>query len=167
MASAQRGLTATTLAAYHHFQCDLYLHNTYNTPSRRGKSGNPGQPEPSELTKATLNRGNTWETKLFSWLDDNGLLLRVYGGFLDGDGIREVISVDERDHFFVAGLSFVPPADTFERKFRERGHKPVRFGVAKPDLVEIKRVGNDVLWQVVDAKSSGNVKVRWLKAHDV
>lgn len=162
----KRGLTATALAAYHHFQCDLFLHSTYHSPFRRGSLAF-SHPELPELTKATLNRGNDWEASLFTWLDSNGLLLRVFGGFLDGSGIQEVIEVDERSHFFVAGLSFLPPVEAFKQRFNQHGREPVQFGVAKPDLLEIKKEGNTILWRVIDAKSSGYVKVRFLTAHSL
>lgn len=68
--------------------------------------------------------------------------------------------MDDRDHFFVAGLTFWPPANAFQAKFLENGHDPVHFSIAKPDLVEIRRDSKGMtLWQVVDAKSCLKVKV--------
>lgn len=119
------------------------------------------RPELSELTKATFSRGDKWESTLFSWLDAKGLLLTILGGSLEGQEIEESIDIDERDHFFVAGLSFIPPANAFESKFRENGQTPIQFGVAKPDLVEIqKQEDGTISWRVIDAKSSAEVKVR-------
>ncbi|KAH8115406.1 hypothetical protein DFH11DRAFT_1759716 [Phellopilus nigrolimitatus] len=155
-AARQKGITATTLAVHHHLQCDLFLYNSYHGTSKN--SARHWQ-ESSELTRATLSRGDKWESSLFAWLDGKGLLLQVLGGFLEGPEIQEVIEIDERDHFFVSGLSFVPPASAFESKFRANHRAPVRFGVAKPDLVEIRKEKDGTIrWQVVDAKSSVAVK---------
>ncbi|EJD07958.1 uncharacterized protein FOMMEDRAFT_73019 [Fomitiporia mediterranea MF3/22] len=155
----KKTISATTLAVHHHLQCDLFLCNSYHGSESYRSNGARSRPTPSELTKAILSRGDRWESTLFSWLDENNLLLRVLGGSLTGEEIQEVVEIDERDHFFVAGLSFVPPASAFEKKFRAKGRNPVQFGVAKPDLVEIKKEKDGtILWQVVDAKSSAEVK---------
>ena len=79
---------------------------------------------------------------------------------LEGQDLQEVIELDERDHFFVSGLALKPPNVVFEAMFRSKGHNPVRFGIAKPDLVEVRRERNgSIRWQVIDAKSSSDVKV--------
>ncbi|KAI5119162.1 hypothetical protein M0805_008645 [Coniferiporia weirii] len=154
-AARQKTLSATTLAVHHHLQCDLFLYNSYNG---LGEVGTARHPRLSETTKATFSRGDKWEATLFAWLDKKGLLLEVLGGNLEGHEIQEVIEIDERDHFFVSGLSFAPPTDAFATKFRINNRQPVRFGLAKPDLVEIRKERGVIRWQVVDAKSSAEVK---------
>jgi len=97
---------------------------------------------------------------LFRWLDEKGLLLTVHSSALEADDIYEIIQFDERDYFFVAGLSFWPPKDALAAEFLKAGTDPVAFGLAKPDLVEIRR-GQDgtITWTVIDAKASQAMKV--------
>lgn len=160
-------LSATNLAIHHHLQCDLYLHNVYYGPPRStyeqdnvaiATDASPGVT--STITAAHLSRGNDWEAKLLSWLDSEGLLMRVASGVLDGDDVQSLIelALDERDHFFIAGLTLQPPMDALRSK--SQGHAlPVQFGVAKPDLIEVKmdKTGK-ATWQVIDAKASSDVK---------
>jgi hypothetical protein len=152
-------LSATNLASAHHLGCDLYLHHTYHgsdTPHTR-------QNQPSELSKAQFARGNDWESTLFNWLDDEGVLLTIRSSPLEADEIFEILQFDERDHFFIAGLSFRPPKN-FAAEFLKAGAQPVAFGIAKPDLVEITR-GEDgtITWKVIDAKASEAMKVFYLE----
>lgn len=75
--------------------------------------------------------------------------------------MQEVIEIDERDHFFVTGLVLKPPDAAFKAFFRANGHNPVQFSIAKPDLLEVRKEKDGTIrWQVIDAKSSSNVKVR-------
>lgn len=149
-------LSATNLAAGHHLGCDLYLHHTYHGSETKGEE----QHLPSELSKAQFARGNIWELALFKWLDDESLLLTVLSRPLEADEIREIIQFDERDHFFIAGLSFWPPKEALAAEFVKAGTQPVHFGLAKPDLIEITRDQDGfITWKVVDAKASQMVKV--------
>ena len=71
----------------------------------------------------------------------------------------ENILADDREHFFIAGLRFWPPQERLSERFRVLGTQPVTFGLSKPDLVEIVRKGEKVVWKVIDAKASKAVKV--------
>ena len=150
-------LSATNLASAHHLNCDLYLHHVYH--------GSPDSQHnrlstPSELSKAQFARGNDWEWTLFRWLDEEGLLLTVHSGALGADDIFEIIQFDDRDHFFVAGLTFRPPKDALAAEFLKAGTDPVAFGLAKPDLVEIRRSQDGtIIWTIIDAKASQSMKV--------
>ena len=115
----------------------------------------------SEILKATFTRGEHWEASLLTWLDEQDLLLKVAGSVLEGQDVQEIIEIDERDHFFVTGLVFRPPESAFVAKFRANGRDPVQFSIAKPDLLEVrKEKDGSIRWQVIDAKSSSDVKVR-------
>ncbi|KDR81268.1 hypothetical protein GALMADRAFT_60708 [Galerina marginata CBS 339.88] len=142
-------LTATGLALYQHFGCDLYIHNIYHNPS--SPSTNSTQKLP-ESTKALLNRGLQWESTLFSWLDRSGLLLTIPAVPIDAEILMENILADPRNHFFVSGVNFWPPETKLKENFVAYGSEPLKFGLAKPDLLEIKRNGMDIQWRVLDAK---------------
>lgn len=152
----KESLSATNLATHHHLGCDLYLHHTYwgTDPAKTRLT------IPSELSKAQFERGNEWESALFSWLDEEGLLLRVFSSALEASEIKDIIQFDERDHFFVAGLSFWPPKEALDAEFAKASTTPVHFGLAKPDLVEIVRDDDgNITWKVIDAKASQEMKV--------
>ncbi|KAJ7209787.1 hypothetical protein GGX14DRAFT_364698 [Mycena pura] len=145
-------LSATNLAAYHHFTCDLYLYNVYHY---RGVARNADLPE---LSKANLERGLDWEQScLFPFLDRGDLLLTVPSTPIDGNALSANIEADDRDHFFVAGITFWPPPE-LKQRFLSAGSDPVDFGLAKPDLLEITRTATGIVWKVIDAKSSKAVK---------
>ncbi len=156
-------LSATKLAIHHHLKCDLYLHNSYHgsgnpSPQRSGKNN---ADTTTELTKAQFQRGNEWEQTLVTWLDAEGLLLHVRStGPLNPAELKDVIEFDERPRFFITGLSFKPPIAAFAERFSANGFRSVKFGIAKPDLVEVKRTNGKIQWQVIDAKASKDVKVR-------
>ncbi|KAG7091140.1 hypothetical protein E1B28_010194 [Marasmius oreades] len=155
MSGSGQSLSATNLAAYHHFNCNLYLHNVYH------KSENVtgiGQVQSKELSKARLRRGVDWEAQLMSWLDEENMLLTVPAFPMTGEDLMENLLLDDREHVFVAGISFWPPQERLNDLYRDCGENPVAFGLAKPDLLEITRVGNSVSWRVVDAKASASVK---------
>jgi hypothetical protein len=148
-------ISATNLAAHHHLQCDLFLHNSYHKASPNLRD------EPSYLTKAQFERGNDWERKLCAWLDQNELLLTVISTALTGRELQDVIEFDDREHFYITGLSFWPPKGAMNEEYVREGEKPVNFGLFKPDLIEVKRTQEGtVLWRVIDAKASKDVKVR-------
>jgi hypothetical protein len=150
-------LSATNLATHHHLQCDLFLYNVYHGSSSdyRHAAANT-----SELTKAQFERGNDWEGSLLAWLDEQGLLLTVRSSVLDADDFKAIIEFDDRDHFYVTGLSFWPPQAAFDQEFLRAGALPVSFGLFKPDLIEITRMpAGTVTWRVIDAKASKGVKV--------
>lgn len=153
----KKSLTATNLAEHQHRNCDLYIHNIYNRASH-GHYTSPASP--SELAKALFKRGNDWEAVLYSWLDDSRLLLKVPAVPLQADSLLENILADERTHFFITGLCFWPPQVQLTDRFVQAGSEPLKFGLAKPDLVEIKRTNDGIQWRVIDAKASKGVKVR-------
>ncbi|RDB25120.1 hypothetical protein Hypma_007621 [Hypsizygus marmoreus] len=152
--SSKASLSATNLAVHHHLNCDLYLHNVYHSQPRL-QSGFQDVPE---LSKAQFQRGNDWEESLFAWLDHENLLLRVPSAPVDPDCLLENIQADNRNHFFIAGLTFRPPHDALKARFVEAGTEPIIFGLAKPDLLEIIRIEAGVRWRVIDAKASAGVK---------
>lgn len=164
----KKSLSATNLAIHHHLQCDLYLYNTYNGSQHLDDHNDAagaqfGSDVTSTITAAHLSRGNDWETKLLSWLDKKCLLVRVASSALEGDDLQALVdcTLDEREHFFISGLALKPPSKALQRNFQEHGnaHQSVQFGVAKPDLLEIKFEDGIVKWQVIDAKASDSVKV--------
>ncbi|THV06207.1 hypothetical protein K435DRAFT_645616 [Dendrothele bispora CBS 962.96] len=157
MVGGKNTLSATNLAAYHHFNCDLYLYNTYHgTAQQTPSKSTPNQV--SELSRAQFQRGIDWETRLLSWLNEQQLLLTVPSVALRGEDLVENILNDDRDRFFISGISFAPPQDDLDRLYIEAGREPVKFGVAKPDLLEIRRVENGFVWKVIDAKASKSAK---------
>lgn len=153
---AKKSLSATNLAVHQHLSCDLYIHNVYN--GRTGPGQDSDTSSPSELSKAQFKRGIDWETSLFSWLDRSNLLLQVPSIPLEADSLLENILADERSHFFISGLTFWPPQDDLKKRFSETWTEPLTFGLAKPDLLEITRVGDRIQWRVIDAKASKHVK---------
>ncbi len=151
-------LTATNLAIYQHLNCDLYIHNIYN--GAKGSAGTELSSSPSELTKAHYKRGLEWESVLYAWLDDSDLLLKIPQIPVEGDTLLENIFADDRNHFFITGLTFWPPETQLAEKFKESLSPPLHFGLAKPDLLEIRRTNDGIQWRVIDAKASQHVKVR-------
>jgi hypothetical protein len=159
MAKAAKSLSATNLAVHHHLNCDLYLHYVYHGSPGSDADGDTTH-GPSALLSAQFERGLEWERRLFKWLDDSDLLLTILSPVTDGLALRTTIECDERTHFFIAGLAFWPPNDAFAQTYDYHGLDAVRFGLAKPDLVEIQRRANGViLWRIIDAKSSKAMKV--------
>jgi hypothetical protein len=156
MPAAKGSLSATNIALYHHLDCDLYLWNTYNGPPMTTESPQ----ESPELSKAQYHRGEEWEATLLAWLDRSNLLLRVPSFPTEAGDLVENILFDDRDHFFIAGLQFWPPQDALNKRYEALGLPPVKFGLAKPDLVEVVRKDGKAIWKVVDAKASRAVKVR-------
>lgn len=154
--SPRKSLTATNLAAHQQLDCDLYIHNVYN--GKGGSAAHTGTSSPSELAKAHFKRGLDWETCLYSWLDRSQLLLRVPSVPLDPDSLLENILADDRKLFFITGLSFWPPQSKLAARFSE-GTEPLTFGLAKPDLLEIRQTDKGIYWRVIDAKASKHVKV--------
>ncbi len=161
--SGKGTLSATNVSLYHHYNCDLFLYNTYN--GVEVPSTVPHVPRPTKLTEARYKRGLEWEARLFSWLDEHNLLLTVPSHPIRGDDLVENILADERDHFFIAGIAFMPPQGQFDEMYRKAGLEPVKFGLAKPDLLEITRVEDRVSWKVIDAKASRMVKVSVASYH--
>jgi hypothetical protein len=158
-----RGLTATNLATHHHLQCDLYLHYTYHGIQKHLGYNTHTSGAPSELAKAQFERGIGWETALYKWLDEEGLLLRLGPVVYTAADLGEMLDLDERGHFFVTGISIQPPNQAFTLTYQhyDPNIKPVTFGIAKPDLVEILRKEDGTCqWRVIDAKSSMQMKVR-------
>lgn len=153
----KHSLSATNLSVYQHLNCNLYIHNVYNGSSQ----GTPDTTSsPSELTKAQCQRGLDWETSLYSWLGRSHLLLKVPSIPLEASSLLENIQADDRNHFFITGLSFWPPQARLAEMFAHTQTEPFNFGLAKPDLLEIKRTNDGVItWRVLDAKASKHVKV--------
>lgn len=153
----KHSLSATNLAVCQHLNCDLYIHNVYNGSRQAVSTSSPE----SELTKAQCKRGLDWETSLYSWLDRSKLLLKVPSMPLEASSLLENIQADDRAHFFITGLTFWPPQAKLAEIFFARARtEPFNFGLAKPDLLEIKRSKDGVInWRVLDAKASKHVKV--------
>lgn len=153
-------LTATNLAEHQHRQCDLFIHKTYHNQPSTPPSSNKPRHGPPELVKAQYQRGMDWEGILFSWLRESDLLLRVPSIPLESEHLLENIQLDERRHFFISGLNFIPPQDELNNIYEELGETHVAFGLAKPDLLEITKTTGGIQWRVIDAKASKFVKVR-------
>ena len=159
-------ISATNLAAYHHYQCDLYLYNTYHGPrvvvADEGQRNHQGRGNTtSAITGARLSRGVDWESTLLDWLDKQDLLVRVSSGALDAAELKSLIELilDEHEHVFITGLALRPPESVFQVFFDKFKTRPVKFAVAKLDLLEIKRDQNGLMkWQVIDAKASTDVQ---------
>ncbi|KAF7315521.1 AAA-12 domain-containing protein [Mycena indigotica] len=146
-------LSATNLSKYHFNSCDLYLHNTYHGNGHDSPVGH------SESTQAHFQRGIDWERAcLMPYLDAQDLLLTIPPRPIDGGILVEHIKADSREHFFMAGVEFLPPMVDFRGRFWEEKNDPVTFGLAKPDLIEIMRIGEHIVWRVVDAKAAKAVK---------
>ncbi|PPQ97622.1 hypothetical protein CVT26_002553 [Gymnopilus dilepis] len=150
--AGKRSITATDLAAHQHFRCDLYLHNVYHGRSVLGQDCDTRGT--STVSRAHLKRGIDWEASLLSWLEKSNLLLRVPPRPIKSDGLLENILADERTHFFITGLSFWPPQHNMDQRFSQEGSEPLVFGLAKPDLLEILKTKEGILWRVIDAKAS-------------
>ena len=153
-------LSATNLAVHHHLSCDLYIHNVYHQHSQPVTPEGPVGPSGNPLTEAQYRRGLDWEATLYSWLDSSNLLLKVPGSPLEADVLMENILAEDRDHFFISGLTFVPPEVQLLERFQQSGMPAVKFGTGKPDLLEVIRSSNGVTWRVIDAKASTAIKVR-------
>ncbi|KDR75650.1 hypothetical protein GALMADRAFT_248246 [Galerina marginata CBS 339.88] len=154
--SAKKSLSATNLAVHQHLSCDLYIHHIYNGIEDRGLY--TGTASPSELAKAQFKRGIDWESSLYSWLDRSHLLLQVPSIPLGADSLLENILADDRSHFFITGLTFWPPQAQLKERFIQAETEPLTFGLAKPDLLEIRRTNNQIQWRVIDAKAAKHVK---------
>jgi hypothetical protein len=156
---AAKSLSATNIATHHHLSCDLYLHYVYHgcgVPEAKGVADGP-----SEFAKAHFERGLGWEGRLYAWLDEQGLLSTIMSGPMDGKELRALLELEDRDYFFLTGVSFWPPNAAFALTYEHNGLDPVRFGLAKPDLVEFKRQEDGIfVWRVLDAKASKEMKVR-------
>lgn len=150
-------LSATNLAVHHHLNCDLYLHNVYH--GERAVGSVDAAQASSSLLEAQFSRGLDWEKCLLTWLDEKEMLLTIPDSPIDGATFYEHLQSADRDHFYVSGLNFFPPREHLEKRFLDAGTDTVKFGIAKPDLVEIKRVNGGFVWKVIDAKASGGVKV--------
>ncbi|KAF8584284.1 hypothetical protein K439DRAFT_1616799 [Ramaria rubella] len=108
-----------------------------------------------------------WEVTLFTHLDQLGLLLINSGPPLSGEDIASIINLDERAHFFVAGIDFLPPQQKLAEEYTKREIRiedVPRFGLAKPDFLEVSWCeGNcKYIWRVIDAKASKDVKTSHL-----
>jgi len=156
--SPKSSLTATNLSIYQHLSCDLYIYNIYNGQGTTATETSAS--DPSELSKAHFQRGLDWETCLYSWLDQSNLLLKVPHVPLEQATFRENLQFDDRDHFYVTGLSFWPPQRELDARFTTFRSEPLNFGLAKPDLLEIRRTETGFQWRVIDAKASKSVKVK-------
>ena len=165
--SGKKSLTATNLAVHQHLKCDLYIHNVYNRAAPVSGQGPVAENTPDELAKAHFKRGLDWEASLYAWLDESGLLLQVPAMPLAAGILLENILADDRTHFFITGLSFWPPQSKLNERFVQAGTEPLKFGLAKPDLVEIRRMNNIIQWRVIDAKASKNVTVRFRACIDM
>ncbi|KDR72127.1 hypothetical protein GALMADRAFT_74428 [Galerina marginata CBS 339.88] len=152
----KRRLTATNLAAFQHFGCDLYLHNTYHGVPEA--THNPHVVARLDTAQLLFKRGMDWEITLFTWLEKAGLLLRMPSAPLDSELFIEGILADDRLHFFIAGITFWPPQSELDRRFSDNDVNPIHFGLAKPDLIEIQRKDNKIFWRVIDAKASKQAK---------
>ena len=87
------------------------------------------------------------------------MLLKVPSIPIEGNRLLQNILADDRSHFFIAGLTFWPPQNELNERFIKMKTEPLVFGLAKPDLLEITKVGQRIQWRVIDAKASKYIKV--------
>jgi hypothetical protein len=121
-------VTATNLAIHAHLQCDLYLHQSYHgvSPARTETSRShihESRKSPAAISVAAFTSGNAWESALLTHLDQLGLLLTNSGPPLSGSDIASIIDLDDRPHFFVAGISFWPPRERLAEEYAQHGVK--------------------------------------------
>ena len=148
-------LSPTQLASYFHKHCDLFL----NLSFQRTISAATHQPV-STLVEGHFQRGNAWESRLFDTLEARGQLIRLPAGLVPAASIESVLLralPEEQFEVFIAGLEFEAP--TFEAEYAAHGQKPVKFGITKPDLIWLRREGDSIFWEVIDAKASKTVQV--------
>ncbi|PPQ78203.1 hypothetical protein CVT26_007583, partial [Gymnopilus dilepis] len=152
----RKSISATNLAVHQYLGCDLYIHNSYHcSPVAVQPSSNMQATEPSN---AQFKKGLEWERLLISWLDKSNLLLKVPQKPLVAGSLLENIIADERKHFFIANLTFLPPHKDLNQRFSDEQSVPINFGYAKPDLLEVSKISDRVQWRVVDIKASKHVK---------
>lgn len=149
-------LSATQLAGYFHTACDLQLHRSYHEP----RVGSSTRPQPTSIAQSHFERGRSWEERLLASLEERGLLVRLDArAVIDGAQLATIMRAEgaSRPRVYLSGVAFKPP--TFEERYRAVEREPVRLGVAKPDLIELTRDGDRLVWHIIDAKSSARVKV--------
>ena len=138
-------LSATQLAGYHHTACDLQLWKQYHADSSPSSG-----PEPTSIAKSLFERGRSWEERLLLSLEERGLLVRLdERQVIDGATAMRTEGAS-RPRVYLSVVAFRPPA--FAERYRAAGREPIRFGVAKPDLIEVTRDGASLIWHVTDAK---------------
>ncbi|KAJ3181160.1 hypothetical protein HDU87_001289 [Geranomyces variabilis] len=155
-------LTATDLARFHVHLCKklLWLANNNRRSTQRPTAPLSSNP----LASARFSKGNKWEDHLKATLLRQGLLLRAPASIATASDLIQLVLADGRSHFYVVDLSFDAPR--FDRELASRGlaADAVRFGVFKPDFLEINvdLDGNAAVkfrWRVIDAKASRRVKI--------
>jgi hypothetical protein len=153
-------LSPTNIATYYHNNCQLYLHNTYH---RALDGGEKKQTETSPLVAAQFQRGLDWEDSLFHRLSSLDQLVRVDSSVpKTAIEIRDIIleaAASANSPKYIVNLAFQSPS--FTQELLQYGSSPsgVTFGVAKPDILKItRRDDHEVIWEVIDAKSSSALK---------
>jgi hypothetical protein len=153
-------LSPTNIATYYHNKCQLYLHNSYH---RTLDGGAKKQREPSPLVAAQFQRGFDWEDSLFHRLSSLDQLVRVDSSVpKTAIEIRDIIleaAASANSPKYIVNLAFQSPS--FTQELLQYGSSPsgVTFGVAKPDILKItRRDDHEVIWEVIDAKSSSALK---------
>ncbi|KAJ7072183.1 hypothetical protein C8F01DRAFT_1243260 [Mycena amicta] len=106
-------LSGTKLAAYHHYSCDLYLHNAYHRDPEK-----PATEAASEIAQANFQRGIDWERScLFPHLDRENLLLTIPPNPIDVDA-KASKAVKTSHHvqvyFYHLCLSYLLPRPFFQ-----------------------------------------------------
>ncbi|PPQ71223.1 hypothetical protein CVT26_011001 [Gymnopilus dilepis] len=149
-----RSLSATNLGVFQHLDCELYIHKAYHNPRRAFDAIGPRKSE----EKAVFQKGLDWESHLLTFLDDSNMLLRIPTRLVDGRTLLENILAEDRPHFFISGIAFRPPREKLQADFDRYKSPPLEFGVAKPDLLEVTKTDEGLLWRIIDAKSSNFVK---------
>jgi len=167
--SSTSPLSPTRLAIYHQNHCEWYLHQSFHrsapAPAQEAAtapSGDPREAATPVITTAHFQRGIEWEARLFDHLERQGQLLRLSPQTITQERIRDIIieSVSEKNICYISNVIFQSPS--FEEELAEYGSTRVPhrlFGVAKPDLIQVNRLETgEIIWEVIDAKSSGSVK---------
>lgn len=120
-------VTATNLSKHTHLQCDLYLHQSYHRGTTANTEASPTVindcESPAAISLAAFTSGNGWESTVMEHLDQHGLLLNKSSPPLSGSEIASIIGLDDRAHFFVAGITFWPPSDRLAEEYAKHGVK--------------------------------------------
>jgi hypothetical protein len=146
-------LTATNLKSFFYFGCQLEIWKSFH------EGHLPQNPyKPSPISMAHFSRGRKWEALLVKRLDEQKLVLR----YSKNIPLQSQIEKDPRDHFYIINSRFQDD-NLLQKEFLDRGTIPYRFGLFKPDFIEIHKIiknGKPMIeYHIIDAKASRSVQV--------
>jgi hypothetical protein len=141
-------LTATDVASYYRLHCHLALWKVFHHRHLQN-------PDQNVLTQAAILRGKKWERDIHAKLSDENLILSLK----EDDSFELKLVEDARSHFYVTDACFNMSGDLFQNEFRIRNRSPLKFGVLKPDFIEVKKKENLIELHIIEAKASKTVQV--------